>query len=803
MNREYKNYINIFILVVALFGGKLFGFSTLLELQQFEQAHPEDIVPENKDEYKPIFSKFFQAGKMNIFNKLKRAVGYSRQLNAFNMASFAKKLHDLVQKRELDGFIEKHVSLLKAKPGDNLVIIGDIQGGFHSLVRDLTELHTLGIIDDNLRVIAPHYSIIINTNLIGRTPYNLECLDVIITLMQNNPQQLFYVQGLHENQNFWLGSNLVQQLEAFAESDTEKQTIEQQLTKFFNTLPLAIYVSYKKGSEILRVSGFGRDFFEIDERNMNDFFQKEPTDFESSYRIANKIPAKNIHIRALIRSMDGYSEFKEGDGLVMLNPQGGATTWSVFSSPTRFHQIINKFYYDAFAIITLGEQLNQSIIKIYNHDTRTNEPFVLREQYFLMSGEKIDPTKKNHKPQVIVKVGSTMDLTKSVSNMGKAISQGILACLDRYNERINEKHGKKLTVVILDDWYTPFKAREDIDYLMNDEHINTLILPLGTPTLQASLEFLKTGAITVLFPITGSVMFRKQDLPGIVNLRMSYRDEVKELIPYVMGKFGAKNFAFFYQNDAYGLGALEDARKLLKEKGITKWTELPYNRNTTDFKETVKKIKDMQPDALGLFSASASTREMLRQLGVEALVGTQLFGLSFLVDEAFEEYVKKGGVRYVFARAVPSPWTSTLPIVKEYRETMDDKNIIYSAYSLEGYIGTSLMFDALQNVKGPVNHETVRAYFEGIKNYNFKGLELSFNAKNRELMQTLWLDDGSREWIRVDVTHVHDEEKKESQSVAEAREKDTSTPTSAPSAPAISQALGAQPQPVVVEAPAS
>lgn len=793
MNQGYRNYSSP-LLLLLLFTGKLSCFSSLTQLQKFAQSHPADVVPENTveptgvvDEYKPSFLRFYRANKPSFVNKTKQFFGLSQKSTELDIASFTKKLAEIVRTRELDGFIERHVSLLNAKPGDSLVIIGDIQGGFHSLVRDLTQLHALGIIDDSLRVTDSYHSLIINTNLIGRTPYNLECLDVIITLMQNNPQHVFYIQGLHENKNFWLVSNLQQHLAELGEGDLEKPTIGRLLNQFFNTLPLAIYVSYKKGNEILRISGAGRDFFEIDERNMNNFFQEEPTAFETSYRVANKIPSKNIHIRALIRSMDGYSEFKENDGLTLLNPQGGATTWAVFSSPTRFHQLINKFYYDAFAIVTLGKQLNQTTIKLYNRDTRTNEPFVVRDQYYLVSAEKIDPTKKSNKPHTIVKVGSTMDLTKSIANMGKALSQGILACLDIYNEKINAKNGKKLNVMILDDWYTPSKAREDIDYLMKEEHVDIMMLTLGTPTLQASFEFLKTGEITVLFPVTGSIVFRNQNLPGVINLRMSYQDEVNELIPYVMGKFGAKNFAFFYQNDSYGIGALEEARKFLKSKGITKWTELPYNRNTTDFKETIKKIKDVQPDALGLFSASASTREMLRQLGVEPLVSTQLFGLSFLVDQAFEDYVKKGGLQYVFARAVPSPWTSTLPIVKEFRDAMDEKNIPYSAYALEGYIGTSLMFDALQNIKGPINHKTIRTYFEGIKDYDYKGLHLSFNPKTRELMQRLWLDDGSREWEQIDVTHVHDTQDDKQEKKPEKAEEKQEAPAVTPAPPVITE----------------
>ncbi len=103
--------------------------------------------------------------------------------------------------------------------------------------------------------------------------------------------------------------------------------------------------------------------------------------------------------------------------------------------------------------------------------------------------------------------------------------------------------------------------------------------------------------------------------------------------------------------------------------------------------------------------------------------------------------------------AVPNPRTSQLEIVKEYRKDMDKYGYDYDVFSLEGYIGTSILIDAIKKIKGPVTREKIMQQLEGLKDYKFKGLTLTFDPKHRDLARHVWIETGDNvEWAQQDVT---------------------------------------------------
>ena len=127
------------------------------------------------------------------------------------------------------------------------------------------------------------------------------------------------------------------------------------------------------------------------------------------------------------------------------------------------------------------------------------------------------------------------------------------------------------------------------------------------------MELIRQGKLFLFFPITGAPIFRQPDLPTIVHWRASYPTEARVLTQYVMNTSRVTDFAFLYQDDSYGKGALEGSRKVLKNAGITTFKEVPYERNTTNFKTQVEAIKAAMAKAIGFFSTSIVATEFIRQ----------------------------------------------------------------------------------------------------------------------------------------------------------------------------------------------
>jgi len=734
---------------------------SLTQARQFAAQHVEDIASENKDEYNPVYSNFYETMEPRLITRLLQVVGFGKEeAHGIDIALFKKSLNSLIQLRELEGFFGNYVKKLSVKPGDKLIVWGPLQGSVHSLIRGLTELEQMGILADDLSLRADNCHLIFNGNLIGRSPYNLEILELMVGLMLKNPERVTYVRGTYESENYGENFN-IEFLRALFENNLENRySLASLLKRFINTLPMALYINYENGAEVLRISGVGREYKDIDERMMDDFLANPaavrttglsaPVRHPEIYRLDNKKPSQGmVHVRVLIKGMDSYTEYVPVDGLKLLEPYGGATVWGVFSAPNRLSGIVSEFYTDAFSVITLGTTLHDTIIAVYNRDKRTLEPFAEHKRFLMYGGDELAPgVTPDQVTKDTILLGSSLDLTKRVAATGKAVRQGIMAAINECNSN-RGPGGKRVKVIMLDDGYEPARTLDNFEYLMKYEKINTFLLPVGSPTLEMSMDFLKASSVAVLFPVSGSSELRSEALKSVINVRASYHDEVQVLLPFLMEKYQPKRFVIFYQDDIYGNGPLKDAREILKQYGITELVEIPYSRHTTDFKDVVDKIVAAKPDALGLFSASEPTKEMIRQLGIGPLVGVRVFGLSFLADETFKKFSEDFGYKYVFSCVVPNPKNSTLPLVQEYRLAMDKAGFKYSPASLEAFIGTNLTCEALRQLKGTFTPTSLLNFFESFKNYSFKGLTLNFEPETRALAHNVWIDTGDENWQQM------------------------------------------------------
>lgn len=181
-------------------------------------------------------------------------------------------------------------------------------------------------------------------------------------------------------------------------------------------------------------------------------------------------------------------------------------------------------------------------------------------------------------------------------------------------------------------------------------------------------------------------------------------------------------------------------------QAITDFVEIPHERNTIDFKKQVEALKKANPDTI-LFSTNATPiRGIIRQMGVEFFSGKKLLGVS-VYEDAFEEFLKNKGLKFVLIRMVPDPEKSDLQIAKEYRAAADAVGMKYDKVSFEQYINASIFFELLKRIEGVATKEKIIDAAQRIKNHTFKGLKLDFNPETRELSPVLWIDSGTRPWI--------------------------------------------------------
>ena len=255
-------------ILIASLGQYSFGaiFSTLSEIKQYADLYEENIDSDNQNWLNPDFSSFHRQHLPGFGSRLLQTVGIRRPI--WTAHGFKKLLEQLTKKRELNSFAGRFILKLNPKPETKFIIWGDLHGAFHSLIRDLIALKNQGVINDDLKIIDQNYYFIFNGNVIDRSPYTLETLSLVMRLMEVNPKRVFYIRGKHEDKQMWQAFGLARELKIRARRvSREKIPLNPSVTRFFNTLPLALYLKGQNKKEtinVVRISYYGRDIDELD-----------------------------------------------------------------------------------------------------------------------------------------------------------------------------------------------------------------------------------------------------------------------------------------------------------------------------------------------------------------------------------------------------------------------------------------------------------------------------------------------------------------------------------------------------------
>ena len=802
-----KNNLLFFLILLS---SALFGkvkndyptiFSSLDSVKQYVADYPEYPEIDNIDWSQPDYSTYLKSVTPGYFNRFIHWLGFIEPL--WDIWSFKLLLERVTKERELNGYIGRFILKFDPPPGSEFIVFGDLNSAFASFSRDLSYLELRGYINEDL-TLKPGCFFVFNGNAIDKSPFSLETLTLVMQIMNKNPGRVFYIRGTHEDKEKWTNYSLKTELMIRAEHlgdnefTMEKIPLHSLINRFFNTLPLALYlVSERTSTEInvVRISRYGFEERDIKEKKFAGFLDLPDSGSPEMFKINKEfLSKKKVNIKALITGerLDIY--YKKTPGLRFLGKEQGINTWATISSPIDSHRRLYEFFYDAFAVVTAHEKVNEWTIALYNQDVRSKLGFKRSRVDNIVTGIEITGKEKEvavsdeksvtkleqelkaaqdeikelkedvreaqeecEKPvqgkegsikKKEFKLGSTLDLTRVARDVGSAYKEGMLLAIDE----INKKGGVNdifLKLDVLDDGYIPERARKNVEDLIK-KNIDILVLPLGSSTLNAYIDLVKEKKIAVLFPATGVMDFHKPDLKYLINYRLS-NELTSEIITNYMINKNQKKFAFLYRDDSLGKNSRAGAIKALKNREIEKWNDLPFDPRNKIVTKQVEALKSKQFDTLGFFALAPSTKNFITSVEESILSGKKLFGIDPLTERNFQDFVKKRGLVVSVPYQVPNPKTSKIQIAQDYASAAKALNKELSPFALEGYLSIKLLAEIMKNLDPPITNKKIIDAFESVKNYDFGGMKLYFDAESRTLNHPLWIYDGSFEWKEVGI----------------------------------------------------
>jgi len=796
---KMKHITLLTFFLVICFSKHIHGFHTLNQAERYASFFEEYPEIDNENWLNPDYTTFYKDNVLAWWQKILRVVGFYKTPD-FPEKKFSELLKKVANERENKGNRGRFVKKITPKDKTNFFVFGDLHASFHSFIRDLKSLRNKGIIDNNFKI-KNDYFIIINGNAIDLSPFTLEMLFIILLLMEKNPDSVIYTRGKHENKEHWKNFGLPKELEIRTPNIPERL-----IKRFFNTLPLALYITSKSSDdpEIVRISSFDRTYPELDEENFAKFLLTKTEKISAVHDLnIQSRSSQTVDIKAIIKTEERLGKYTQNTGLVQIDSDKGSTAWLVLSAPNKTFRSLYKFFYDAYAVITTNEKIDNWTIALYNQDVREKLGFKKRKEYKLTSGDEITaetktvektkkptsqlekelqackiknqeltkklseekkvepktpepkvekpPTPKTEDGEIVV--GTTMGLTGNIAPESQSVKLGLRLRIDKEN-KAGGINGKKIRLIVLDDGYVPEKARANVQELIKKHNVDIILFPVGSATTKAYLDLVKEKKVVVLFSSSGSPDLRTPTPEYFIHFRPSYPDMVFALVSHAQKKYNAKKFATIWQSDVTATGIPETMKKALVK--TEDYLEVAHKRNVTDMTKQAKEIMQFKPDGLLLWTTSAASMALLKEIGAENLLDTVALGAD-LANPKFNEFLEKIGIskKYVDAQALPNPETSQLSIMKECREALSGKPI--DGLLAEAYVGASIFIHLLKQTGGSTDKEKIIKAAESINNLNLNGIKLNFDKTDRKLSSMIWLSTGT-EWTPFDVSKIKKEE---------------------------------------------
>jgi branched-chain amino acid transport system substrate-binding protein len=161
-----------------------------------------------------------------------------------------------------------------------------------------------------------------------------------------------------------------------------------------------------------------------------------------------------------------------------------------------------------------------------------------------------------------IKIGQTMPYS------GPASAYGVIGRTEAaYFKMINDQGGindRKITLISLDDGYSPPRTVEQVRRLVEQEHVAFLANTLGTAPNAAIRQYLNDNKVPQLFVSTGAPMFADPEhYPWTMGFIPSYLTEARIYAKHILATKQDANIAVLYQNDDFGKGYLNGLHDVL------------------------------------------------------------------------------------------------------------------------------------------------------------------------------------------------------------------------------------------------
>ena len=148
-------------------------------------------------------------------------------------------------------------------------------------------------------------------------------------------------------------------------------------------------------------------------------------------------------------------------------------------------------------------------------------------------------------------IGSHTDLSGGLAIWGVPTTNGLRMRFDEVNAA-GGVHGRKLKLIVEDTQYQMPMAVKATNKLLNVDKIFLMVGSMGTPMNIALMPRMFEANVPSLFPLTAAVQMAEPLHPMKYSYYVSYRDQIRGGMMYMVQKYGFKSVCAQVVANDYG-----------------------------------------------------------------------------------------------------------------------------------------------------------------------------------------------------------------------------------------------------------
>lgn len=349
-----------------------------------------------------------------------------------------------------------------------------------------------------------------------------------------------------------------------------------------------------------------------------------------------------------------------------------------------------------------------------------------------------------------IKLGQVMPYSGPASAYGTIgkLHQAFFAKLNREGGI----DGKKVSLVSLDDGYSPPRAVEQVRKLVEQDKVSAVFNAVGTPSNTAIRKYLNDKRVPQLFVSSGASKWADpKNFPWTIGFNPSYRLEGRTYAGHILRSQPAAKIAVLYQADDFGKDVLHGLREGLGDKADKMIVaEATYETTDPTIDSQLVTLKASKADVVLLIATPKFAAQAVRKVhdldwkatrylvNVAASIGAVLEPAG--LDKA------KGLITVQYVKDPNDPRWADDPAVKEWYAFMKaeypagDTRDAGNAYA---YVSAQTLVQVLKQCKGDYSAENLMKQAASLKDFApgllLPGIRINTSADDFELFDTLQL----------------------------------------------------------------